>query len=189
MTLDHWSEEKALTAQLAVAEVVSKKHFGGVKSSPQATPKLTRCSMNLEIFRKIVGVIIPGTQNFRSLQETHQAAWWKVGGANELARRLLIDGEPNQQSTFMAAYEHRGRDVAKIAFSETSIGSDFGMVEEKLALAMPKQAETAPPPAGAGCKAAQWWLSQLERASRCRCRRGRDAGCSHCCSCGFECGS
>jgi hypothetical protein len=28
------------------------------------------------------------------------------------------------------------------------------MVEEKLALAMPKQAETAPPPAGAGCKAA-----------------------------------
>ena len=71
----------------------------------------------------------------------------------KLARRLLIDRGPNLQSTFMAAYEHSGRDVAKISFSETSIGSDFGMVEEKLALAMPKQAETAPPPAGAGCKA------------------------------------
>jgi hypothetical protein len=54
----------------------------------------------------------------------------------------------------MAAYEHCGRDVAKISFSETSIGSDFGMVEEKLALAMPKQAEKAAPPEGARCKAA-----------------------------------
>ena len=78
----------------------------------------------------------------------------KLAGPKKLARRLLIDGEPNLRSTFMAAYEHSGRDVAKISFSETSIGSDFGMVEEKLALAMPKQAETAPPPAGAGCKAA-----------------------------------
>jgi hypothetical protein len=54
----------------------------------------------------------------------------------------------------MAAYEHSGRDAAKLSFSETSIGSDFGLVEEKLALAMPKQAEMAPPPAGAGCKVA-----------------------------------
>ena len=71
-----------------------------------------------------------------------------------MARRLLIDGEPSLRSTFMAAYEHCGRDVAKISFSETSIGSDFGMVEEKLALAMPKQAEKAAPPEGARCKAA-----------------------------------
>ena len=54
----------------------------------------------------------------------------------------------------MAAYEHSGRDVAKITFIEISIGSEFGMAKEKLALAMPKQAETAPPPAGAGCMAA-----------------------------------
>ena len=60
--------------------------------------------MNLEIFREIVGVIIPGTQYIRRLQETHQAAWWKVGGGKELARRLLIYGEPNLHSTFMAAY-------------------------------------------------------------------------------------
>jgi hypothetical protein len=73
-------------------------------------------SMNLEIFRDIVGVISPGMQYLRKLQETHQAAWWKVRGAQKVARRLLIDGEPNLRSTFMAAYEHSGHDVAKIPF-------------------------------------------------------------------------
>ena len=62
---------------------------------------------------------------------------WR-GKNKKLARRLLIDGELSLRSIFMAAYEHCGRDVDKIAFSETSICSDFGMVDEKLALAMPK---------------------------------------------------
>ena len=90
--MDHWSEEKALTAQLAVAEVVTKTVGRCEIQSKGDTPKLIRCSMNLEIFREIVGVIIPGTQYFRRLQETHQAVWWKVGGAQRLARSLLIDG-------------------------------------------------------------------------------------------------
>ena len=76
-------------------------------------------------------------------------SWW----GQKLARRLLVDGEPNLRSIFMAAYEHSGRDVAKMSFSETSLGSDFAMVEEKLALAMPNQAAAQPPADGAALQA------------------------------------
>jgi hypothetical protein len=99
---------------MAIAEVVTKT-LGRCDTQPKGDiPKLMRRSINLEIFREIVGVISPGMQYFRKLQEMHQAAWWKVGGAKTLARRLLIDGEPSLRSIFMAAYEHCGRDVAKI---------------------------------------------------------------------------
>ena len=67
--MDHWSEEKALTAQMAVAEVVTCE----IQSKGEI-PKLIRCSINLEIFCEIVGVISPGMQYFRKLQEMHQAA-------------------------------------------------------------------------------------------------------------------
>ena len=76
-------------------------------------------------------------------------SWW----GQKLARRLLIDGEPNLRSIFIAAYEQSGHDVAKMSFSETSLGSDFAMVEEKLALAMPKQAAAQPPADGAALQA------------------------------------
>ena len=74
-------------------------------------------------------------------------------GPKKLARILLIDGEPNLRSIFIAAYEQSGHDVAKMSFSETSLGSDFAMVEEKLALAMPKQAAAQPPADGAALQA------------------------------------
>jgi len=141
--LDHWSEDKALTAQMAVAEIVTKTFERCEIMSKGDTPKLMRCSLNMEIFREIVGVLKPGMQYFRRLQETHQAAWWNVGGAKKLARRLLIDGEATLRSTFLAAYEHSGHDVTKMTFIETSIGSDYAKVEEKLALALPKLAEAA----------------------------------------------
>ena len=60
--MDHWSEEKALTAQMAVAEVVTKTLGRCEIQSTGDTPKLTRCSINLEIFREIDGVISPGMQ-------------------------------------------------------------------------------------------------------------------------------
>ena len=153
VTLGPWCEEKSLTAQMAVAEIVTKMLGRCEIQSKGDTPKLVRCSVNLDIFRETAGVITPGLQYFRRLQETHQAAWWKVGGAKKLARRLLIDGEPNLRSIFMAAYEQSGHDVAKMSFSETSLGSDFAMVEEKLALAMPKQAAAQPPADGAALQA------------------------------------
>ena len=58
--MDHWYEEKALTAQMAVVEVVTKT-MGGVKPKG-GTPKLARCSRNLEIFREMPGDIRPGMQ-------------------------------------------------------------------------------------------------------------------------------
>ena len=87
-------------------------------------------------------------------------------GPKKLARRLLIDGEPNLRSIFMATYEHSGRDVAKMSFSETSLGSDFAMVEEKLALAMPKQAAAQPPADGAALQAQRSTPGQSPAASR-----------------------
>ena len=153
VTLGPWCEEKSLTAQMAVAEIVTKMLGRCEIQSKGDTPKLVRCSVNLDIFRETAGVITPGLQYFRRLQETHQAAWWKVGGAKKLARRLLIDGEPNLRSIFIAAYEQSGHDVAKMSFSQTSLGSDFAMVEEKLALAMPKQAAAQPPADGAALQA------------------------------------
>ena len=69
--MDHWSEEKALTAQMAVAEVVTKTVGRCEIQSKGDIPKLTRCSINLEIFREIAGVISPGMQYFRKLQEMH----------------------------------------------------------------------------------------------------------------------
>jgi hypothetical protein len=73
---------------MAVAEVVTKA-FGRCEiQSKGDTPKLMRCSMNLEIFREIAGVISPGMQYFRKLQEMHQAAWWKVGGAKKTGTQI-----------------------------------------------------------------------------------------------------
>ena len=81
VTLGPWCEEKSLTAQMAVAEIVTKMLGRCEIQSKGDTPKLARCSVNLDIFRETAGVITPGLQYFQRLQETHQAAWWKVGGA------------------------------------------------------------------------------------------------------------
>ena len=95
VALDHWSEEKALTAQLAVAEVVTQRFGWCEVQSKGDTPKLMRCSMNLEIFREIVGVIIPGTQYFSEVAGDAPGGLVESWQGRKLARRLLIDGEPN----------------------------------------------------------------------------------------------
>ena len=54
----------------------------------------------METFREIVGVVRPGVLYCQKLQAEHQLAWFKVGGARHLARRLLIDGEASLRSIF-----------------------------------------------------------------------------------------
>ena len=88
VTLDHSSEEKGLTAQMSVADVVTKTLWMCEIQSKGDTPKLTRCSVNLEMFRAIVGVISPGMQYLRRLQETRLAAWWKLGGAKKTGTQI-----------------------------------------------------------------------------------------------------
>lgn len=139
-----------MTAQMAVAEVVTRTLTRSEIQSKGDTPKLGRCSLNLEAFREMSGVIRPAMQYFRKLQMEHQPAWLKVGGAKKLARRLIVDSEAGLRGTFLATYEHSGRDVAKMCFSESSIGSDFALIEEKLAAAMPVQENTNPDVAAIG---------------------------------------
>ena len=74
VALGPWCEEKSLTAQMAVAEIVTKMLGRCEIQSKGDTPKLVRCSVNLDIFRETAGVIKPGLQYFQRLQETHQAA-------------------------------------------------------------------------------------------------------------------
>ena len=104
--LDNWSEEKMLSAQMAVAEIITTT-LARCEIQPQgATPKLGRCSLNVDTFREIIGVVSPGVQYSQQLQAEHQPAWFKVGGANKFARRLRIYGEGGLWSTGLAAYEH-----------------------------------------------------------------------------------
>ena len=115
--LESWSEEK-LSAQMAAAEITTTTLARCKIHSKTTPPKLGRCSLNLETFREIVGVVRPGVQYAQTLQVEQHLAWLKVGGARKLARRLLIDGKASLRSTFLSAYEHCEHNVAKICFSE-----------------------------------------------------------------------
>ena len=80
--LDSWSEEKSLSAQMAVAEIITTT-LARCEIQPQgATPKLGRCSLNVDTFREIIGVVSPGVQYSQQLQAELQPAWFKVGGPN-----------------------------------------------------------------------------------------------------------
>ena len=117
--LNTWSE-KPITAQVAVTDAVTKALSQCEINSKGDTPKLTRCSITLDVFREMAGIIRPGVEYFNKLQAKYQVRWWKVGGAKKLGRRVLIDGEAGLRGTFLAAYEHCGRDVSKLSFSENS---------------------------------------------------------------------
>jgi hypothetical protein len=69
--LDSWYEEK-LSAQKADAEIRTQTLARYEIYSKSDTPKLGRCSLNLETFREIVGVVRPGVQYFEKLQAEHQ---------------------------------------------------------------------------------------------------------------------
>ena len=79
--LDSWFEEKSLSAQMAVAEIITKTLARCEIQSQGATFKLGRCSLNVDTLREIVGVASPGAQYVQMLQAEHQPAWFNVGGA------------------------------------------------------------------------------------------------------------
>ena len=112
--LDAWTEGKSVIAQMVVADAVTKARSLCAIQSKGDTPELTCCTINLEVFREMAGVIRPGLEYFQKLQAQYQVAWWKVGGAKTLGRRVLIDGEAGLRSTFLAAHEHCGHDVSKL---------------------------------------------------------------------------
>ena len=127
---------------MAVAEAVTKALSQCEINSKGDTPKLTRCTSTLEIFREMAGIIRPGLKYFQKLQAQYQAAWWKIGGAKKLGRKVLIGGDAVLRSTFLAAYENCDHDVSKLWFSQTYHGSDFALIEEKLALTMPAKGDS-----------------------------------------------
>ena len=84
--LDSLYEAKLLSAQMTVAEIITKSPARCEIHPKSDTPKLGRCSLNLQTFREIVGVIRSGVQYFQKLQAEHQLAWFKVGWVrNQLA--------------------------------------------------------------------------------------------------------
>ena len=51
-----------LSAQMAVAEIITNTLARCEIQSQGATPKLGRCSFNVDTFREIAGVVSPGVQ-------------------------------------------------------------------------------------------------------------------------------
>ena len=58
------NEEKNVSAQMAVADAVTKALSRCEINSKGDTPKLIRCTVNLEVFREMVGVIRPAMSYF-----------------------------------------------------------------------------------------------------------------------------
>ena len=130
-----------VSAQMAVAVIATKMVSRAEISTKSDIPRLTRTIVTMDVFRELSSVVLPAVAYFEKLQQKFLPAWYKLGAGKKLACRLLIDGESSLRNTFLAAYERTGHDVAALIFSEIDIGSDFAMVEEKLAMAMPPKPE------------------------------------------------
>ena len=91
VNMDSGSEEKSLTAQMAVAEIVTKMLGRCEIQSKGDTPKLVRCSVNLDIFRETVGVITPGLQYFSEVAGDAPGglveSWWGQKTGTQIAHR------------------------------------------------------------------------------------------------------
>ena len=88
VTLSGWSEEKGLTAQMAVAGMVTKALSRCEIQAKGDTPKLGRCSINLEVFREMAGTVCPAMQYFDRLQMLYQQAWWAVPEAKKVGTQV-----------------------------------------------------------------------------------------------------
>ena len=93
---------------------------------------MVRCTVNIDMFNALVGVISPALQYFQNLEQKYLGVWHQLPAGKKLARRLLVDGEASLRTCFLAAFEQCGRNVSALNFMETHIGSDFAMVEERL---------------------------------------------------------
>ena len=85
--LDALTEARSVTAHMAVADAVTKALSQCEIQSKGSMPKLTRCTITLEVFREMAGIIRPGLAYFQKLQAQCQVAWWKIGGAKNLGRK------------------------------------------------------------------------------------------------------